>query len=117
LPTNVYGRGIILIFGYGLTGLSVTTVPTIAIAYAIDCYKPILGEIMVCATVIKDTCGFAMSYWVLPLAAREGQITVGMTQLALTAGPMLLGIPVFLYGKRLRKLTRNSGVHRMEAEI
>jgi hypothetical protein len=28
---------IILIFGYRLTGLSVTTVPTIAIAYAIDC--------------------------------------------------------------------------------
>lgn len=63
---------VILIFGYGLTGLCVTTVPTIAIAYAVDCYKPIAREIMVVATVLKNTCGFAMSNWVPPLTARAG---------------------------------------------
>lgn len=34
-----------LVFGNGLTGLSVPTVPTIAVAYAVDCYKPMAGEI------------------------------------------------------------------------
>lgn len=102
---------IILIFGYGLTGLSVTTVPTIAIAYAVDCYKPISGEIMVVATVIKNTCGFSLSYWVQPLAEREGIITPAMVQFALTIGPMVLGLPVYFFGKRLRAWTKDSKVH------
>ncbi len=53
---------VICVAGYCFTGLSVTTIPTIAIAYAMDCYKPISGEIMVVATVMKNTCGFGMSY-------------------------------------------------------
>jgi hypothetical protein len=108
---------LILVFGYGLTGLSVTTVPTIAIAYAVDCYKPIAGEIMVVATVLKNTGGFAMSYWVPPLAAREGFFSTAMVEFALTVGPMLLAVPLYFFGKRLRKLTRSSAVHRYEAEI
>lgn len=102
---------IILVFGYGLTGLSVTTIPTIAIAYAVDCYKPISGEIMVVATVLKNTCGFGMSYWVAPLATREGYISPAMVEFALTIGPVLLAVPLYFFGKRLRVMTRNSSVH------
>ena len=102
---------IILVFGYGCTGLSVTTVPTIAIAYAVDCYKPISGEIMVVATVIKNTCGFTMSYWVEPLAARQGYISPAMVEFALTIGPMLLGVPLYFYGKKLRRMSKDSKVH------
>lgn len=102
---------VVLVVGYGLSGLCVTAVPTIAIAYAIDCYRPISGEIMVVATVIKNTCGFAMSYWVSPLAAREGWIPPTMVEFALTVGPMLLGIPIYLFGKSLRRPTRDSKVH------
>ncbi len=47
---------VILVVAYGTTGLAVTSVPTIAIAYAIDCYTPISGDIMVVATVLKNTC-------------------------------------------------------------
>jgi hypothetical protein len=108
---RVWPWPIILVFGYGLTGLSVTTIPTIAIAYAVDCYKPISGEIMVVATVIKNTCGFGMSYWVPPLAMREGYISPAMVEFALTIAPVLLAIPVYFYGKKLRTMTRNSSVH------
>ncbi|KAJ5101266.1 transmembrane transporter [Penicillium alfredii] len=102
---------IILVFGYGLTGLSVTTVPTISIAYAVDCYKPISGEIMVVATVVKNTCGFSMSYWVEPLAERKGLIAPAMVEFALTVGPLVLALPLYFYGKRLRGMTRHSKVH------
>ncbi|KAJ5689451.1 Major facilitator superfamily domain general substrate transporter [Penicillium macrosclerotiorum] len=102
---------LILVIGYGFSGLCVTAVPTIAVAYAVDCYKPISGEIMVVATVIKNTCGFAMSYWVSPLAARKGWIPPTMVVLALTVGPILLGIPVYFFGKHLRRFTQNSPVH------
>jgi hypothetical protein len=82
----------ILVIGYGLTGLSVTAVPTIVIAYAIDCYKPISGEIMVVATVLKNKCGFGMSYWVAPLAAKYRFLRPALVEFALTIEPMLLGI-------------------------
>lgn len=111
---RVWDWPIILVIGYGFTGLCVTAVPTITIAYAVDCYKPISGEIMVVATVIKNTCGFAMSYWVSPLAARTGWLTPAMVEFALTVGPLLLGTPIYFYGKTLRRLTRNSVVHSYE---
>ncbi|KAF9894130.1 hypothetical protein FE257_009103 [Aspergillus nanangensis] len=75
---------VILVVGYGLTGLCVTTVPTICIAYAVDSYKTISGEIMVVATVLKNTCGFVMSYWVPPLAARQGWLVPAMVEFSLT---------------------------------
>ncbi|KAL2855156.1 major facilitator superfamily domain-containing protein [Aspergillus pseudodeflectus] len=103
---------VVVVIGYGFSGLCVTAVPTIAVAYAVDCYRPISGEIMVVATVIKNSCGFAMSYWVFPLAGREGWVVPAMVQLALTAGPMVLGVPMYFGGGRwLRRVTRNSAVH------
>lgn len=105
---------VILVVGYGFSGLCVTAVPTIAISYAVDCYKPISGEIMVVTTVIKNTCGFVMSYWVPPLAAREGWLVPTMIELSLTIGLMLLGIPLYYLGKRLRQLSRMSRVHLYE---
>ncbi|TKA59492.1 hypothetical protein B0A49_12269, partial [Cryomyces minteri] len=107
----------VLVLGYALSGLAVTTVPTIAIAYAIDCYKPISGEIMVVATVLKNTLGFAYSYWVFGLAAQKGFLTVAMVQFAVTIGPALFAIPLYLYGKSLRRWTKDSDLHRMEDMI
>jgi hypothetical protein len=85
---------LILVFGYGLTGLSVTTVPTIAIAIAVECYKPIAREIMVVATVLKNTGRFVMSSWV-PLAVREGLLSPVMVEFALTIGLMLLAVALY----------------------
>ncbi|KAF2729359.1 MFS general substrate transporter [Polyplosphaeria fusca] len=109
--------GHIIVWGYGLAGLSVTTVPTIAIAYAIDCYKPISGEIMVVATVCKNFIGFSYSYWIFDLAhtAKDGWITVAMVIFACAVGPALFAIPLYYgLGKKIRKWTKNSDLHRME---
>ena len=105
---------VILVIGYGFTGLAVTTIPTIAVAYAIDCYKPISGEIMVVATVLKNTCGFAMSYWVSPLAAKDGLLTPTMVEFALTIGPIFMAIPLYFWGKNLRRITAKSSLHRLD---
>lgn len=47
----------VVVVGFGLVGLQVVAIPTITITYAIDCYKPVTGEIMVIATVCKNTFG------------------------------------------------------------
>jgi hypothetical protein len=105
---------VFVVFGLGFTGFCITTVPAIAIAYAIDAYKPVSGEIMVAATVVKNTTGFAMTYWVPPLAARKGLMTPLMVWFTFTAGPMLFALPLYVWGKRLRRATRNSTIHSYE---
>lgn len=112
--------GHIIVWGYGFAGLSVTTVPTICIAYAIDCYKPISGEIMVVATVCKNFIAFSYSYWVFDLAheSKDGWITPAMVIFACTVGPALFAFPLYYgLGKKIRRWTRNSDVHRMEEII
>jgi MFS family permease len=110
----------IIIWGYALGGLSVTTVPTICIAYAIDCYKPISGEIMVVATVCKNFIGFSYSYWIFDLAhtSEYGWLTPAMVIFACTVGPALFAVPLYYgLGKRIRTWTRESDVHRMEENV
>jgi len=112
--------GHIVVWGYGFAGLSVTTVPTICIAYAIDCYKPISGEIMVVATVCKNFIAFSYSYWVFDLAqeSKDGWITPVMVIFACTLGPALFAFPLYYgLGKRIRRWTKDSDVHRMEEII
>ena len=84
----------IIVWGYGFAGLAVTSVPTIAIAYAVDSYKPISGEIMVVATVCKNFIAFSYSYWIFDLAHRHtlGWIAPAMVILACTLGPAVLEI-------------------------
>ncbi|GJP88510.1 MFS transporter [Aspergillus niger] len=103
---------VLLIFGYGLSGLVVSAMSSIAVAYAMDSYKPVSGEIMAVVTIVRNTCGFSMSYWVPSLAERRlGYFLPAMVQLALTFGPLVLGVPMYFFGKRLRMWTRNSSVH------
>lgn len=112
--------GHIIVWGYGLAGLSVTTVPTISIAYAIDSYKPISGEIMVVATVCKNFIAFSYSYWVFDLAYmnKSGWIAPAMVIFACTVGPALFAFPLYYgLGKRIRRWTKDSDVHRMEEII
>ncbi|EME47319.1 hypothetical protein DOTSEDRAFT_50745 [Dothistroma septosporum NZE10] len=52
----------IAVCGFGFSDLAVTSTPAIAIAYAIDCYKPISEEIMVVGTVLKNVLGFCLSH-------------------------------------------------------
>ncbi|KAK5128952.1 hypothetical protein LTR85_000285 [Meristemomyces frigidus] len=107
----------IIVCGFGFSGLAVTAIPTIAIAYAVDCYKPISGEIMVVATVMKNVLGFCLSYWVFNVDATNGWVAVYMTQFAVSMLPVVLTIPLYFFGKSLRRWTRNSDLHRMEAMI
>ncbi|KAK3670972.1 hypothetical protein LTR78_009088 [Recurvomyces mirabilis] len=74
--TQLWRWSAIVVCGFGFSGLAVTSIPTIAIAYAVDCYKPISGEIMIVATVLKNVLGFCLSYWVFQVLAEKGWIAV-----------------------------------------
>lgn len=102
----------IIVCGFGFSGLAVTSIPAISIAYAVDCYKPISGEIMVVGTVLKNVLGFSLSYWIFDIAAKNGFVTVYMIQFAVSMLPVVLTIPLYYYGKSLRRMTKNSDIHK-----
>lgn len=56
-----YQRGwpweVVVVVGYGLVGIEVVGVPAVVISYAVDSYKSLPGEIMIAATVVKNTFG------------------------------------------------------------
>lgn len=51
---------IIVIVGYGLVGVQVVGIPAVVISYAVDTYKNLPGEIMIAATVVKNTFGVSL---------------------------------------------------------
>lgn len=63
-----YQRGwpweVVVVVGYGLVGVEVVGVPAVVISYAVDSYKSLPGEIMIAATVVKNT--FGVSFFFLP---------------------------------------------------
>ncbi|RFU74225.1 serine threonine kinase 16 [Trichoderma arundinaceum] len=102
----------IIIVGFGFVGVQVVAIPTITITYAIDCYRPISGEIMAIATVCKNTFGFGMTYFVNDWAAADGFVPPVMLLMAMTAGFTMVGmVALIFYGKSCRRRTRNSKVH------
>lgn len=125
----------VVIVGFGFVGLQVVTISTITITYAIDCYKPVTGEIMVIATVCKNTFGvghvpgyccaarygqkisnpitqFGMTYYMNDWATKSGYIPPVMLLLAMNVGITLFGMVVFMFfGKTFRRWTKDSKVH------
>ncbi|KAH6673419.1 major facilitator superfamily domain-containing protein [Halenospora varia] len=103
---------VIIVLGFGLVGVQVVSIPTIAVTYAIDCYKPIAGQIMVISTVCKNTFGFGMTYYYNDWAAKEGFTPPLMMIMGMTVGFSLLGTVAFPFvGKMMRRWTRASKVH------
>lgn len=102
----------IIVCGFGFSGFAVTSIPTISIAYTVDCYRPISGEIMTDATVLKNVLGFCLSYWIFEVAHRDSWTAVYMTQFAVSMFPVVATVPLYLFGKKLRKWTAGSELHK-----
>ncbi|KAH8803678.1 serine/threonine kinase 16 [Xylogone sp. PMI_703] len=103
----------IVMVGFGFTGIIVVAIPTIGTTYAIDSYKPAAGEIMVVATIGKNSFGYGMTYFINPWLEKNGFIPPIITVGMLTVGIALVGLILFyFFGKACRKLTRNSIIHK-----
>lgn len=50
-----------------LVGIQVVGIPSIVIAYAVDCYKTLPGEIMIAATIVKNTFGVSTNTIIVSL--------------------------------------------------
>ncbi|KAF3061378.1 Protein HOL1 [Daldinia childiae] len=103
---------VIVVVGYSLVGLQVVGIPAISIAYAVDSYKTLPGEIMIAATIVKNTFGFGMIFYYNDWASRSGFIPPVLLLMALTCGFSILGLIVFIpWGKQFRRWTKDSKLH------
>ncbi|KAI0109847.1 putative MFS transporter [Daldinia grandis] len=103
---------VIVVVGYSLVGLQVVGIPAISIAYAVDSYKALPGEIMIAATIVKNTFGFGMIFYYNDWATRSGFIPPVLLLMALTCGFSILGLVVFIpWGKQFRRWTKDSKLH------
>ncbi|KAK6828247.1 MFS general substrate transporter [Apiospora arundinis] len=101
-----------VVAGYMLVGIQVVGIPAIAIAYAVDCYKSLPGEIMIAATIVKNTFGFGMIFFFNDWAATRGYLGPVLTLMALTVGFCVIGLAIFIpFGKKFRRMTKDSKLH------
>ena len=94
-----------LIIGFGLVALGIVCAGSIALAYAVDCFKEISGESMITIIIIRNTIGFAFNYaidpWINSMGLQNCFVSVAVIALVCTWSFLLM----VLCGKRLRKMT------------
>ncbi|KAI1909908.1 hypothetical protein LOZ61_004745 [Ophidiomyces ophidiicola] len=105
-------RAIVLV-GYTGAGIQVAALPAIISTYAIDSYKPVAGSIFVTITVNKNLWGYGVGKFLTPWTMKNGFIPAIMVNMALTVFWCACAIPFYVWGKKLRKLTSKSSVHKM----
>lgn len=77
----------------------------------IDSYKPVAGEFLVSATVNKNLWAYGITKFLNIWTLRIGYVGPIMTNTALCLLWICLGIPLFFFGKRLRRFTAKNSVH------
>ena len=73
--------------------------------YVVDCYKPVSGETITVLTAFKNTFAFAVSFAVTPWIAESGFAKVGGYMTLIEVLIFATTIPMYIYGKRLRRWT------------
>lgn len=126
--TELWDWKVVVIVGFTCIGVELVSIPTIAITYAVgklscishvgsltnidvlDCYKPVAGELMVIATIVKNTWSFGLGFFINDLTAGSGYqamwLTFGMTLFILS-----FAIPLYFKGKTVRRWSKDSWVH------
>ncbi|RYO95108.1 hypothetical protein DL766_010232 [Monosporascus sp. MC13-8B] len=94
-----------LIIGFGFVALGIVCAGSIALAYAVDCFKEIAGESMITIIIIRNTIGFAFNYaidpWINTIGLQSCFISAAFISLMCTGSFILM----IIFGKKLRRLS------------
>ncbi|TFB00104.1 hypothetical protein CCMA1212_008322 [Trichoderma ghanense] len=113
--TRLWSWKVIVIIGYTLLGMQVTSLPSIASTYAIDSYKPATGAIFITITINKNLWGYGVGKFITPWTLEAGYLVPVMTLMALITLICTFGILFWYRGKYFRGLTRNSFLHQLDS--
>ena len=91
------------VVGLGLLSFSGGQAINISLMYTLDAYSPVAGEVTIAQLAFKSIIGFGLSATTNTWIATSG-LAIAMSEMAaITAFVLLLAIPMFFYGARLRK--------------
>ncbi|EGR44701.1 uncharacterized protein TRIREDRAFT_111888 [Trichoderma reesei QM6a] len=113
--TRLWPWKVIVIIGYTLLGMQVTSLPSIASTYAVDSYKPATGAIFIAITINKNLWGYGVGKFITPWTLEAGYLVPIMTLMALITFFCSFGILFWYCGKYFRGLTRNSFLHQLDS--
>lgn len=91
--------------GLGLLNFSITQATNICLVYLIDAYRPVAGEITLAVMGFKALFGFLLSFYTNPWVSKSGYQNAYGTMAALSAAALLMGVPLYLWGKRIRHVS------------
>ncbi|KLO19177.1 MFS general substrate transporter [Schizopora paradoxa] len=92
-----------VVFGWGIREVAVMTTTVAVYAYANNCFPRHEGEVSALLNLARTLGGFAVPYFQIPWAKKNGALQAFGCEAAIVAGLFLICIPtVHLYGSKLR---------------
>ena len=94
---------------YSFIGCQFIAIVAVTATYAIDCYKPISGEVLTTVTIFRNLWAYGVSKFFTGWTLSNGFIIPIMVNNAVTLAIVIFGgLIMYFFGKDLRRLTRNS---------
>jgi len=91
--------------GNGLICFGLGSLPTITLSYVVDSYFPLAPELMLLIVGLKNVFAFGFSYAIVPWIEASGYIGIYSTLAGIQFGTILLGVPLWYWGKQIRHAT------------
>ncbi|UNI14452.1 hypothetical protein JDV02_001081 [Purpureocillium takamizusanense] len=91
--------------GLGLLNFSITQATNICLVYVIDAYRPVAGEVTLAVMGFKSLFGFLLSFETNPWIERSGYQNAYGAMAGISAGVLVLWVPLYIWGKRIRHST------------
>lgn len=114
LALILYGVGIqhklpwiVATLGLGLLNFSIAQATNVSLVYVVDSYRPIAGETVVAQLAFKSAFGFLLSFYTNPWIAESGYQDAFGAMAGISAAVLVLWIPFFFFGKRVRHASLN----------
>ncbi|KKY16834.1 putative mfs transporter [Phaeomoniella chlamydospora] len=91
--------------GLGFLSFAIAQATNVTLVYIIDSYRPIAGETVVTQLAFKAAFGFLLSFYTNPWIDAAGYKNAFGAMAGISAGVLILWIPLFIWGKRIRMAT------------
>ncbi|SJX65496.1 related to HOL1 protein (member of major facilitator superfamily) [Sporisorium reilianum f. sp. reilianum] len=99
--------------GIAFSSWTIVAGTAVALVYAVDSYKPISEEVVTCILGYKALFGFLLAFYTNKWVMNEGYLNAFGEMAAISGTAFLLGIPMWIWGKRMRQASLNWKVFRV----
>ena len=89
---------VIVILGFGIAGVTVASLPSIAATYAVDSYKSITGYVLSATSIAKHVYGYGISEFGTPWVQRSGYLPLFLSNMGILVLWLILDGVFWIYG-------------------